>query len=390
MLEVARSVLLVGPRQVGKSTMAGSVVRDLGGSIRRLDDPATAAFARSDPIGFLREGSRPVLLDEVQLVPELYRAIKHEIDLSDAVGQFLLAGSARLGSLPDLADALVGRADVLELAPLSRRELSGRPGTAIDVLFSDVDLLAKRPITEVTAHDLLEGGFPELRSRRTWRAKASWIDAYLSTVAVRTADPTEQGSVQSLLRGVAATRGLFIEEHLAGDLGMPATTMRRYLNQLDAAYLIERLRGWAPTELARARKRGRVHLVDAAITARLLDLDPTSLASDRGAFGHLFETFVVTELRRQRTVSEIHPQLMHVRVAERHEVDLVLEHPSKGVVAIEIKSTRTPRAADAAGLVYLRDRLGERFRAGVLIHLGDSNGSLGDRITALHASCLWT
>lgn len=393
-LSVARSVVVTGPRQAGKSTLVRLVAEGLGGRVCRLDDPNVADLARGDPLALVRQGPFPLVLDEVQLVPELFRSVKLEVDLDPTPGRFILTGSARLDSMPALADALVGRADLLELAPFSRRELAGMTGTVLPTLRDDPERLVAMPASAVSADELLAGGFPELHARQGWSDKQRWVESYVTAVAMRATDELpgveDAHALRRTLNALAAHRGgVLVVERLASDLGTPVTTLRRHLAMLRAVYLFEPLPGWAPGALAGARKQQRSPLADPALTAVLVGDDPSALDADRRRLGPYFEQAIVVELRRQATVSGSRWSMMHLRIADRHEVDLVIEAPDGRVIAIEVKASTTVGVSDARGLMYLRDRIGDRFAAGYVVHLGDITGSLGDRLWSINASSLW-
>jgi hypothetical protein len=144
-LSDTRVVVVNGARQVGKSTLAEAVLRDRPGGVARfLDDAATRAAAEVDPTAFVRHGGL-LLIDEVQRVPDLWLAIKHEVDRNPRPGSFLLTGSARLLALRALPDALVGRAETIELWPLSQGEIDDEPDGFVDAVFADGTVLGSGP-----------------------------------------------------------------------------------------------------------------------------------------------------------------------------------------------------------------------------------------------------
>src|SRR5713101_2179518 len=129
-------VLVVGPRQAGKTTLCRLVADRRGGRLLSLDDGATLAAASADPAGFIAALDGPVVLDEIQKAPALLPAIKLAVDRRREAGRFLLTGSADVLSLPRVSESLAGRVEVLTLWPLSQGELAGRRERFIDVLFA--------------------------------------------------------------------------------------------------------------------------------------------------------------------------------------------------------------------------------------------------------------
>ena len=171
-------VLILGPRQAGKTTL----VRHMAGAAMRyvtLDDAASLLSARRDPEGFVKGLDRAVI-DEIQRAPELLLAIKKSVDQDRRAGRFLLTGSANLMALPQVADSLAGRVDIHHLLPLSQSELQRRPNDfLLRALAQDWQLQGPSPLppTELTAH-VLAGGYPEMRQRATAARRQAWASAY--------------------------------------------------------------------------------------------------------------------------------------------------------------------------------------------------------------------
>jgi uncharacterized protein len=173
--------------------------------------------------------------------------------------------------------------------------------------------------------------------------------------------------------------------------GSGVTVAARYLPLVETVYLAHRLPGWATTLTARQKRRPKIHLTDSGLAAHLLGLTPGHLAEPTEiAIGPVFETFVVTELLRQSTWADTEVTVSHWRDRNGREVDIVLEALDGRVVAIECKASHDLETADARHLAFLRDTLGDRFAHGVIVHLGDHTRALGDRLTSMPASALWS
>ena len=175
-------VLLNGARQTGKSTLVQSLSSGLGRRYLTLDDRVTLAAAKGDPDGFVAGLDGPVTLDEVQRAPGLFLAIKADVDRDRRPGRFLLTGSANVLLLPDIADSLAGRMEVLSLWPLSSAEIAGVPATNLaDWLFDGpIDALNIPPCDRAQLlGQLVSGGFPEAVSRSSARRRAAWFDSYM-------------------------------------------------------------------------------------------------------------------------------------------------------------------------------------------------------------------
>lgn len=391
-----RVVTINGARQVGKSTLARLVSADSPVHVVRvLDDEATLRAARDDPAGFVRHGGL-MFIDEIQLAPELFRAIKVVVDEDPRPGQFLLTGSAQILALRDLPDALPGRMEIIELWPLSQGEIDGAPDRFVDAVFRHG--AAVEHTSSLRKRDYLEravrGGYPEAIARSP-RRRAAFFESYLSTLIERDvrqlAQIERRGELRRLFALLAGrSGGLLVPHALARQSGLPDSTVRRYVELLAAVFLVKQVPAWSPGPTGRAVGTPKLAFVDSGLAAHLLGQDVARLTEPGGAAGPLLETFVVTELARQLTWNDQQVRLYHYRTRDGVEVDAVLEAADGRVVGVEVKAGATVRAEDLAGLRHLRTRLGDRFVAGFVLHTGHQTLPFGDRLAALPMAALWT
>lgn len=390
-------VLLVGARQVGKSTLVTSFAGDKPTQRRyvTLDDLGQLGAARADPAGFVGSLSGPVTIDEIQRAPDLLIAIKAAVDRDRTAGRFLLTGSADVLALPRVAETLTGRMEVLTLWPLAMSEVSGSPGGFVDAAF-DGDLPDDAPGIERTslAELLVRGGFPEALARDRGEDRDAWFRAYVETVIQReVAGLAQLDRLGDLPRGLqllsARAAGLFNVADVGRALGVPHTSMRRYVALLEHTFLISLIPSWGASLSARAVKRPKLAFTDTGLLAYLQGLDETRLERDPNLVGALLENFVGGELTRQIGWSRLRPSLSHLRTSTGLEVDFVMEDRAGRVVGIEVKATATPRPADAKGLRALAERLGDRFVCGIVLHTGEQVIGLGPSLSAHPLSALW-
>lgn len=338
------------------------------------------------------------MIDEVQRVPELVLAIKASVERDQRPGRFLLTGSARLSSVRAVQDTLAGRIEPFELGPLTQGEIRGHREGFIDrLLAGDAD---REFTSTLTKRDYLElamtGGFPEAL-RRSGRRRASWFESYVATVTEReSADVTavqSPGQLPILLALVAARHGSVLNvTDVASDAAMPHRTVDRYLRVLDAVYLTCRLPAWSTNLTSKVAKAPKVYVNDSGLAAYLRDADPDLRAVPevaRGEDGPLLEGLIVLELRRQAAWSRSRPSLFHFRDRQGTGVDVVLQARGGRVVGLEVKSSHSVRGADFRALTLMRERLGDRFVAGAVLHLGDQVRSFGDRLISAPLESVW-
>lgn len=388
-------VLLNGPRQTGKTTLAQSLTEETGAGYFSLDDAATLASAAGDPAGFVRNLSGPVVIDEIQKAPDLFPAIKLAVDKARQPGRFLLTGSANVMTLPRLSESLAGRMELIPVLPFSAGELAGHREGFLGRLFDGSFVGQKLKLAEDDVTErLVRGGYPEANQRGAEARRAAWFASYLSTILQR--DVRELARVDALqslpnLLKVLATRvsGLLNVSDVSRDAGLPHTTLTRHLALLETVFLVHRLPAWSPNLGKRLVKAPKLHLVDSGLACHLVGADARRISEDRTLYGRLLETYVVGELRKQLSWSEPRTALFHFRTSAGAEVDIVLERPDGTVAAIEVKAGATVGAADFNALTALREQLGKRFCAGIVLYLGDRVVPFGDKLTLVPLPALW-
>jgi predicted AAA+ superfamily ATPase len=395
-LDDTRVVVILGARQVGKSTLIEQIAAvEPHRDIVTLDDPQTRRAAIEDPTGFIADLDTPVAIDEVQRAPELLLAIKQSVDKDQRPGRYLLTGSANLLTAPTIADALTGRTEYLRLWPFSQAELRGAPGRFIDSLFARKPARiaaadsGRRPHAEM----LVAGGFPEAL-RRTGARRSRFFDAYLDTVLdqdlATIARVHDRANVRRLLDAIAVIAGSPLNvEGISRDLGIASNTVRAYLDLLETLFLVVRLPAWHSNLLSRLTKAPKLHVVDSGLLAYLLSSDAERVVTDGRIAGALVETFGVMEVMRQASVDPDPPRLFHFRDQRGNEVDLLLERRDGSVVGVEMKASATVGGSDFGGLRLVRDRLGDRFAFGVVLYTGPATVPFGERLAAVPLSALW-
>jgi uncharacterized protein len=395
-----RIVVVQGARQVGKSTLAAEITRRVDGRLVTLDDDVTRTTAATDPHSFVRQFPHGLLtIDEVQRVPELVLALKATVDTNHRPGQYLLTGSANLLQLPATEDSLAGRAESLELFGFSQGELDGVTETFIDQLFAGDLFLGHE--SDLTRHDYLAracaGSYPEAVSRNSTRRRNAWLDNYVDRIVKRDAMDVSNlqriADLPRLIRLLAARSASELNlSSLAADAEIPVRTLPPYLDLLETLYLIDRIPAWSTNLSKRVVDRPKVLLLDSGLAARLVNVSPIGAgqSANPNAAGAIIETFVISELRRQLGWSEQTPRLFHYRDRDGAEVDLILETADGLIAAIEIKSAATLRGKDIRWITRLRDKVGTRFAAGLILHTGPQAQPFGDRLAAVPIDALWS
>ena len=324
------AVLIYGPRQCGKTTLAQRVGERLGYAYINFDDDVARGAGEADPADFVADLPDRVILDEVQRVPTLFVALKTAIDRKRSPGRYILIGSANVLLVPRLADSLAGRLEMLRLHPLAQCELEQRETGFLDTLFaSGFKTRSGERLAGELAERIVAGGYPAALARKAGRRRATWYRDYL--------DALVQRDVRDLTR----------------------------ISALDS---LPRL---------------------LALAAALLGINAAALTADRSMLGQMLETFVFQELRRQASWHNESLQFFHFRDKDGAEVDIVIERGAHMLAGVEVKAGATVTTADFRGLRKLKQAAGSRFAGGVVLYDGETCASFGEGMHAVPLRGLW-
>lgn len=403
-LEVTPIVFLNGARQTGKSTLVQEIAPQIGkpdhpAQYVTFDRPTYMAAASSAPEAFLTGFDLPLIIDEVQMVPELFRALKVVVDelrtaeKANANGRYLLTGSANILALPKLSDPLVGRMSVLTLYPFTVAEATNDLGGGIErILKMDFKGLSDRGIPLIQA--IKAASFPEILQFDKEKRK-TWFDGYLTTILqrdVRQLAELEKISVLPHLLQVLATRtgGLMNDSDISRDVGLNSVTGKSYRNILKMMFLTFDVRPWHRNISKRLVKAPKGYLLDTLLACHILDLDFDDTAKNKPElFGHLLENFVATEIIKQLSNGDTKAELYHFRTSDGKEVDFILEKPDGSVFAIEVKRSESVNIADFKGIIEFASLTKNDFIGGVVLYSGKEAVPFGKNIWAVPFHVLW-
>lgn len=388
-------VLIHGPRQSGKTTLARSVGDAAGYAYLSFDDDVLRGSAQTDPVGFVARLPDKVVLDEVQRVPGLFTSLKAAVDRDRRPGRFILTGSANVLLVPKLADSLAGRMEILRLYPLAQAELAGEQPGFLDVLFdARFEPAPYKLLGRELAERIVAGGYPAALSRSTAKRRTAWYRDYIDTLVQRDVrDLARISALDALPRLLKLAAGQTARLINVADLSAPfhlsRPTVRDYVTLLERVFLLDELPSWHSNRLSRLIKTPKLHLGDTGLACALLGTDVDALWKDRALLGQLVETFVYQELRRQASWAEETVGFHHFRNKDGVEVDIVLERSNQQIAGVEIKAASTVTAADFRGLRKLQEAVGEGFSAGVVLYDGEVVAPFGNRLFAVPIRALW-
>jgi len=398
-LEYMPIILLRGARQTGKTTLAKSLCsRKADYNYVTFDHLPTLIAAKNDPVGFIARLEKPVILDEIQRVPELFLPIKCDVDQNRTPGRYFLTGSADPLLIPKLGDSLAGRMRLLDLWPFSQGEIEEKPETFLDKIFGRHQISTGKEIA-CSRKDILQramrGGYPISLTVKTERQRHDWFNDYVSLVLQK--DIMDLSKIENvtqvphlLMLLASRTGGLLNYDELARSLKLSAPTLHRYVTLLKTLFMVHFLSAWSGNLGKRLVKSPKIYMTDTALQLFLLNVDEQRLLNDPFLIGSVIENFVVLELLKQISWSDKKIQMFHYRDYSQSEVDIVLEGPGGDLVAIEIKSSESVSVGDFKGIKAFGQSVGSKFVAGILLYSGATVLPFGDNLTAMPIAALWS
>jgi hypothetical protein len=356
-------VVVGGARQVGKSTLLNHV---FGGKAEAVvfDPSQDIGNARQDPDLFLDNHPTPIILDEIQFAPELVAAIKRRVDQDRRPGQYLLTGSQQWQVLRSLAESLAGRAVFLDLEGFSLGEVAQR-----DDASAWLPAWLEDPATVVAGHHhrlelpygpyelVWRGSLPDA-TRLPLEVLPDFWAAYFRTYVERDVrlltEVSDWHVFGRFVRLAAALTGQEINRSQIGrELGVTPQTARRWLDLLTATFQWFEVPAYSGNAIKRVSGKGKGYLADTGLACWAQAISSPSSLGGHPLWGHLFETFIAGELRKQMSLLSPTPRLYHWRSAGGAEVDFLLERDNR-FFPIEVKAKTRLSRSDARGIRSFR------------------------------------
>ena len=391
-------VLLIGARQVGKSTLAQELTKaNWPARYLTLDNRAVLDAALTNPDGMVQGLDLPVILDEVQRAPDLLRSVKMTVDQERQPGMFLLTGSANVLTMSSVSETLAGRVAVHQLHPFSWTEVERQaPSDVLEQIFNanDVKGLVRRlSLSSVPARTkelqqfILRGGYPDPCLMKRPASRSTWFESYCQTYLERDVrDLTSIAHVPDfnrLLVTLALRTGQMLNfSSLSRDVGLPVSTLRRYFNILEETFQVFRVAPYHANVGKRVVKTPKAYLSDTGMACHLADADDWPTLQRRNQAGAMLETWVAGELRKLISISPTRTGLYYWRTRDGREVDFLLERGGR-VAGIEVKQAARVGEHDLAGITACRDALKNSWHMGMVLYGGTEVVPLDSKIIAV-------
>ncbi len=358
-LKVFRVVIITGARQTGKTTLVKQLASQNGFVFYNLEDQDTRTFANEVPMQFLAPAKNStVVIDEIQLVPELISFIKNMADEHNRPGMFILTGSADILKMKKVKESLAGRAVYFELKTLSTAEIYNRNWNLIDRLSAADSFTSppKSPDFNALIDFIIRGGYPGVRNL-TDGQRELWFDSYVSARIIKDLENISLHSVRKqdlipkILNYLAAQSAELLKfSKIANEFGIDVKTAKSYVSLLEMLYLVEIVSPYFSNLAKRMIKTPKLFFTDTGLLSYYLKAKTNNYAN---FLGKLVENFVFCELTKDLTWSDVKPQLYFYRDKYQNEVDFLLETSLYNLVAIEVKAKQVVKDADFRPLVTM-------------------------------------
>lgn len=392
-------ILINGARQTGKSTLCQSILEEgaFQGKFVTMDNPTTLDAAQKDPLGFLEDLGNHVIIDEIQRTPELFLPIKLLVDKDRKNRRLILTGSADVMMLPKVGDSLAGRIEIHNLWPLSQDEIEAHQSGFLNSLVSErhkfKDSTSSWPDI---AKRIRVGGYPEALNRSSVSRRNQWFIDYTDRILQK--DIRELANIEGLneipniLKLIAARIGSTINMSEISRLsGINHSTLGRYMTLLEHIFLIRKIPAWTKSLEGAIVKSPKIYLNDTGLLTNLIGREDEEFLQNRNEAGRYLENFVVMEIIKQLSWSNLRLKPYHFSMHRGAEVDLILESHHGSIYGIEIKTAASIGKSDFKGLKKLSELTGSKFKKGIVLYTGDQFlGGFGDNLQAVPLSSIWS
>jgi len=360
-------------------------------------DPVQDLYGeRSDPDLFLRNNPPPLILDEIQYVPELVPAIKRCVDRLRHPGCFVITGSQQWQVMRRLSESLAGRVAVLELPGFSLGEGLGDPGhnwfaewltQAVKDHHRADEVVMKCQGARLSPAELVwRGSYPGIQPLAA-DLLSGWMRGYITTYLQRDVrllldvrDEAQFGVFLGLCAALTARECNWSQ--MGRDVSVSTPTARKWTDALKGTFQWAEIPAFGNNQVKRLSQKPKGYLTDTGLACYLMRISSPEALQGHPSFGALFETWVVMELIKQTQVLDTAPVFHHYRLHSGSEVDLVAELDGRAF-PIEIKASSRVRAHDANGIVEFQKRFGNMAGDGLVVYGGDQAMRLGERCTAI-------
>lgn len=367
-------LLISGARQVGKSTLALHLNID---NYITLDDINMYEMAKNNPKGFIESLSKPVVIDEIQRLPELLISIKEYVDKDRINGEFILTGSASLQGFKEISDSLAGRIGIVELYPFSLKEKNQSCDNIIDIFSKNLNKYLLTKYEDISIEkNIIDGGYPEISKIDSQKGKYLWFSSYIRTYIE--SDAKELANIRNMDKFINMYKhcmfrsgSIFNKNDIQTQVGLDGKTFDSYFSVLEHTYQIQKLQPYFNNQLKRLAKTLKIFSIDTGVLCHLLQISTEDEFNKSPLKGEILETFIFSELLKANSYAQSRANLYYYRTTDKKEIDFILEYSNK-IIALEIKASKTVKKDDFKHIYRLKEEISKEFDKGIVLYMGDT------------------
>ena len=402
-LKVHSIVLVAGIKQAGKTTLLQDIIKEIGtkkspATYMSLNRPVHLA-ALAAPEAFLRRQENNLVIEEVQMISELFTALRSVMNdsmlknKSSSTSRYLLTASADILSIPKYSAGLFDDMHVLTMYPFCAAEAREGKADGLDrIMRLDFSGLVDNGVSITAA--IRSATFPEIADK-SGKERSSWFDGLITSILQhevrQLADPEKIAVLPALLRVLAARAGSLVNDsEIARAVGLNSVTGKFYRSLLKTMLLSFDVQPWFRHTTKRLIKAPKSYLVDTLMLCHMLDLNLKEVQKNKpDVFGRILENYVATELTKLLSFSRGKGKLLHFRTSDNKKVDFILEKPDGSLIAIDIKNSEAVIIHDFKGISIFSEAAGSDFSGGIVLYTGRKVVSFGRNLWGIPLYILW-
>ena len=349
------AVLITGARQTGKTTLLKKSTDSKNIQYLTFDDPLEEESARNDPQTFLEFHPFPFIFDEIQYIPDLFRYLKIQIDQNRQNGMYFLTGSQQLKLMETASESLSGRIGIVQLYPLSAREIRGEENSESfiptkDFILARNSLLKQNDFSIKKTWQLIyTGGYPEVVKGNVQSKDfyANYLKTYIERDIRKLAQVANELQFLQFISIVASRTGQLVNySDISKDCGISEVTAKKWLSLLVSSGLVYLLQPYSNNIEKRVVKTPKLYFMDTGLAAYLTRWSNPEVMQSGAMSGAFFETYVISEIIKSFSNNGEEPPIYFYRDKDKYEIDLLIEQ-NNILFPIEIKKTASPSSEDA-------------------------------------------
>lgn len=369
------AVLITGARQTGKTTLLKKITDSQNIQYLTFDDPIEEQSAKNDPKSFLEFHPYPFMFDEIQYIPDLFRYLKIQIDQNRQNGMYFLTGSQQFKLMETASESLSGRIGIVQLYPLSAREIREDENSESFIPTKDFILARNSSLKQRDSNikktwlSIYTGGYPEVVKGNVLPKDfyANYLKTYIERDIKKLTQVADEMQFLQFISVAAARTGQLVNySDISKDCGISEVTAKKWLSLLVSSGLVYLLQPYSANIEKRVVKTAKLYFMDTGLAAYLTRWSNPDVMQSGAMAGAFFETYVISEIIKSFSNNGEEPPIYFYRDKDKYEIDLLIEQ-NNILYPVEIKKTATPSSDDAKNFFITKRIKNIKIAQGIII-----------------------